>query len=152
MSDSKRVIRKETMWTISNITAGTKFQIDAVIETNIFPGLIKTLKDDADDVKKEAAWAISNATSGGDKSVINYVVKLDILPVLCDALRTQNHKLLTVLLGITEKILEVGRREELNYVEDFVSYGGVDVIEKIRSEGIDSEKADQIMSTYLERG
>ena len=34
---------KEAVWTISNITAGTSAQIEAVIEAWLIPPLIKTL-------------------------------------------------------------------------------------------------------------
>ncbi len=48
----------------SNITAGNRVQIQAVIESNVFPLLSNKLANADFDVKKEAAWAIANATSG----------------------------------------------------------------------------------------
>jgi importin subunit alpha-1 len=61
----KKSIKKEACWTISNITAGNKDQIQAVIDANIIPPLVSLLATAEFDIKKEAAWAISNATSGG---------------------------------------------------------------------------------------
>ena len=86
---TKESIRKEACWTISNITAGNREQIQAVIgiqiilkfvffflnfiakmfpwisDSNIFPVLIEILSRAEFKTRKEAAWAITNATSGG---------------------------------------------------------------------------------------
>ncbi|KAF8376827.1 hypothetical protein HHK36_031493 [Tetracentron sinense] len=61
----KKSIKKEACWTISNITAGNKDQIQAVIAADIIAPLVHLLQTAEFDIKKEAAWAISNATSGG---------------------------------------------------------------------------------------
>ena len=39
----KESVRKEACWTISNITAGNRQQIQAVIDANVFPVLIDIL-------------------------------------------------------------------------------------------------------------
>ena len=52
-------------WTISNITAGNRQQIQAVIDANVFPVLIDILGKAEFKTRKEAAWAITNTTSGG---------------------------------------------------------------------------------------
>ncbi len=43
LDSAKKNIRKEACWTISNITAGTGEQIQAVINANLFPKLIELL-------------------------------------------------------------------------------------------------------------
>jgi importin subunit alpha-6/7 len=73
LGSPKKGIRKEACWTISNITAGNKSQIQAVIDANIIPPLIMLLSTAEFDIRKEAAWAISNATSGGSPEQIRYV-------------------------------------------------------------------------------
>ena len=50
---------------MSNITAGSAEQIQAVIDNNIIPPLITLLQNAEFDIRKEAAWGVSNATSGG---------------------------------------------------------------------------------------
>ena len=52
-------IRKEACWTISNITAGTKEQIQTVVDSAIIPPLIDLLTNAEFDIKKEAAWYIA---------------------------------------------------------------------------------------------
>ena len=56
---------RQACWTISNITAGNRQQIQAVIDANIFPVLIEIQSKAEFKTRKEAAWAITNATSGG---------------------------------------------------------------------------------------
>lgn len=43
-ANHKKSIKKEACWTISNITAGTKEQIQAVIDANILPPLVHLLQ------------------------------------------------------------------------------------------------------------
>lgn len=74
LSSEKESIRKEASWTISNITAGNRQQIQAVIDAQIFPVLIHILKNDEFKTRKEAAWSITNATSSGTAEQIKYLV------------------------------------------------------------------------------
>ena len=64
--------RQEACWTISNITAGTKEQIQSVVEAGILPPLVHLLATAEFDIKKEAAWALSNATSGGTHEQVRH--------------------------------------------------------------------------------
>ena len=88
-ANHKKSIKKEACWTISNITAGTKDQIQAVIDSTIIPPLISLLAHAEFDIKKEAAWAISNATSGGTADQIRYLVHQGAIKPLCDLLTVQ---------------------------------------------------------------
>lgn len=103
LTSPKESIRKEACWTISNITAGNRQQIQvytsslylrmvipikvffffllfkAVIDANIFPVLIDILGKAEFKTRKEAAWAITNATSGGTAEQIRFLVNLVFL-------------------------------------------------------------------------
>jgi importin subunit alpha-1 len=48
--------------------------VQAVIDYNIVPALVRMLETEDFDIRKECAWAISNATSGGDDLQIKYLV------------------------------------------------------------------------------
>ena len=100
--------RKEACWTISNITAGNKDQIQSVIDNNIIPPLIQLLDQAEFDIRKEAAWAISNATSGGTQYQIKFLVSQGCIPPLCDLLGVADHKIVTIALEGLENILKVG--------------------------------------------
>jgi len=43
LQHASEAIKKESCWTISNITAGSKEQIQAVIDANIIPPLVEVL-------------------------------------------------------------------------------------------------------------
>ena len=122
----KESVRKEACWTISNITAGNRQQIQAVIDANVFPVLIRILGIAAfrytdrekylylrffcfhkevlkyvnalsfDSTRKEAAWAITNASSGGSADQIRYLVDQGCIPPLCDLLTVMDAKIVQV--------------------------------------------------------
>ncbi|KAB0390759.1 hypothetical protein E2I00_003751 [Balaenoptera physalus] len=104
-------IRKEACWTISNITAGNRAQIQAVIDANIFPVLIEILQKAEFRTRKEAAWAITNATSGGTPEQIRYLVSLGCIKPLCDLLTVMDSKIVQVALNGLENILRLGEQE-----------------------------------------
>merc|ERR1712129_580538 len=61
-SANERIL-KEILWTISNITAGTKTQILAVMRANILPFSMEILKTTPfHDAAGEAVWALSNSS------------------------------------------------------------------------------------------
>lgn len=102
----KKSIIKEACWTISNITAGTKEQISAVIESCCIEPIVHLLKHGELEIKREAAWAISNATSGGDISQIQQLVQYGCIPPLCELLRVMDHRVVQVrtLVAMNEQI------------------------------------------------
>ena len=89
-STSKESVRKEACWTISNITAGNRQQIQAVIDANVFPVLIDILGKAAFNTRKEAAWAISNLTISGKKEQVAFVVQESVLPPFCQLLNVKD--------------------------------------------------------------
>ncbi len=100
---------QEACWTISNITAGTKEQIQSVVEAGILPPLVHLLGTAEFDIKKEAAWALSNATSGGSHDQIKYLVQIGCIKPLCDLLVCSDVRIVTVALEGLENILKVRR-------------------------------------------
>ena len=100
-------------WTISNITAGNRQQIQAVIDANIFPVLIDIQVSLTNNsavshtpfpsqskaefkTRKEAAWAITNASSGGTAEQIKFLVQQGCIPPLCDLLTVMDSKIVQV--------------------------------------------------------
>ena len=60
------LLLQETAWAISNVTAGTQTQIQAVIDTGCLQPLIDILVKGDFKAQKEAAWAVTNLTTGGN--------------------------------------------------------------------------------------
>jgi importin subunit alpha-6/7 len=96
-------------------TAGTKEQIQAVIERNIIPPLIQLLTNAEFEIRKEAAIAISNATSGGNEKQILYLVQQGCIPPLCDLLSGNDPEIVTIALEGIENILKVGETDSVNH-------------------------------------
>lgn len=97
----KKSIVKEACWTVSNITAGTKEQINAVIESGCVVPIVHLLTHGEIEIKREAAWAISNATSAGDLNQIQHLVQYGCVPPLCQLLRAMDQRVVQVRLTCT---------------------------------------------------
>lgn len=154
----KRNIKKEAVWTISNITAGNKDQIQAVIDANIIPYLVWHLEHSDFEIKKESAWAISNTTSGGTHNQIMFLVNQGCIPPLCYLLGYQDVRVVTVALEGIENILKVGETEkEMNhmpqndYADQVERCGGVNYIENLQYSGHREvyEKVSRIIIQYF---
>jgi len=112
LSHAKKAIRKESCWTISNITAGNREQIQEVINNGLIPPVIHLLQTADFDIKKEAAWAISNATSGGSPQQVEYLVENNCINPLVDLLSVSDAKIIGVALEALENILKVGKDKQ----------------------------------------
>ena len=112
VNNQKESIKKEVCWVISNITAGNREQIQAVINAGLIGPLVNLLQNAKFDIKKEAAWAISNASSGGTREQIKYLVRKGCIKPLCDLLLCPDPGLVAVCLKGLENILKVGEAEK----------------------------------------
>ncbi|XP_036356140.1 importin subunit alpha-3-like [Octopus sinensis] len=79
--------RKETIWFMSNLAAGTQSQIQSFIDAQILPLIFSRLITDKTVVKTEACWVFRNILSGGTVDHMTYVLKMDdFVPQLCQLL------------------------------------------------------------------
>ncbi|CAN4113626.1 unnamed protein product [Withania somnifera] len=137
----KKSIKKEACWTISNITAGNRNQIQAVIEAGIVASLVHLLQNAEFEIKKEAAWAISNATSGGNNDQIKFLVSQGCLKPLCDLLICPDPRIVTVCLEGLENILKIGEADK-----DLGNTEGVNVYAQLIDEAEGLEKIENLQS------
>ncbi|KAI4349915.1 hypothetical protein L6164_010457 [Bauhinia variegata] len=137
----KKSVKKEACWTISNITAGNKQQIQAVIEANIIGPLVLLLQNAEFDIKKEAAWAISNSTSGGSHEQIKYLVSQGCIKPLCDLLICPDPRIVTVCLEGLENILKVGEADKSTGKN-----GGVNLYAQMIDDAEGLEKIENLQS------
>nr|GLL42550.1 importin subunit alpha-like [Ipomoea trifida] len=155
----KKNIKKEACWTISNITAGNKDQIQAVIDAGLIVPVVNLLQHAEFDIKKEAAWAISNATSGGSKEQIKFLVAQGCIKPLCDLLACHDPRIVTVCLEGLENILKVGETEKAAdadpdsvniYAQLIDEADGLDKIESLQNHDNNEiyEKAIKLLETY----
>jgi importin subunit alpha-1/8 len=110
LTHQKIGVQKEAAWTLSNITAGTPVQIQAVIDADLVPLLVNVLANSELRVQKEAAWAITNFTSGANTEQVLYLVRCQVIRPICDLLTVKDAKLLKVLLdGLCNILLVISR-------------------------------------------
>lgn len=109
LQNPRKAIRKEACWTISNITAGLRYHIQAVIDANLIPTVIMFLGSGEHEVRKEACWAIANATTGGSSQQIYYLVEQGCIRPLCDLLDSVDRRIVVVALEALENILEASK-------------------------------------------
>ncbi|GKV18461.1 hypothetical protein SLEP1_g28838 [Rubroshorea leprosula] len=141
MNTYKKSIKKEACWTISNITAGNKEQIQAVVDANIIGPLVHLLQSAEFDIKKEAAWAISNATSGGTHEQIKYLVSQGCIKPLCDLLICPDPRIITVCLEGLENILKAGEADK-----NLGNNGGVNLYAQMIDDAEGLEKIENLQS------
>lgn len=156
VGEYKKSIKKEACWTISNITAGNKDQIQSIIDEQIVPPLIELLANAEFDIKKEAAWAISNATSGGTHQQIKYLVSCGCIKPLCDLINCSDARIVTVALEGLENILKVGEADRTDEAPNlFAQYvdeaDGLEKIESLQNHTNNDiyEKAMRLLETYF---
>jgi len=106
----KKTILKESCWLVSNVCAGTQRQIQAVMDANIMPLLIKAMDRGIPEVVREACWALSNATMGGNPRQVWVLVQGGIVPPFHDVLKKfanhpDNGRVHSVALDGLENIL-----------------------------------------------
>lgn len=102
-----REIQKEACWTLSNISAGTPSQIQAVIDSGAIPPLVKLVNNENTDkeVRSEACWVVLNATSCGNDEQIDLLVKEGCVSVL-GVLLTESNMVMMALEGL-ERVLQM---------------------------------------------
>ncbi|KAJ2884607.1 hypothetical protein FB639_001932, partial [Coemansia asiatica] len=65
-STSSRAVEKESLWVLSSITACCKDDVNAVVDANVVPDLVRIIEKQNFDLKKEAAFSLLNiAIVGG---------------------------------------------------------------------------------------
>ena len=159
-------LKKECCWTLSNILANDYNDIQKVIDYDLIPLLIQSVKTETFDIAKEALWGLSNATDGGNDKQIQYMVNYGIIQVFCKFIKRyyidgngdggKSLRVLMVTLEGIENILAAGKRlslfKENKYVIYVKEYGGIDCLEQlqcIKDQSI-CDKAVEIVTRYFD--
>lgn len=156
LSHEKRNVRREACWAVSNVAAGTTEQITALM---MVPGLMNAVVSQlrgADwNVKKEAAWAVSNIAATGKPEHVQQLIAMDVIPPLVDILRTNDARMLLVVLDAVSAVLDAGvklARYGCRFNELFEENGLLDYLEDLQDHESDdvSRKAGTILETHFE--
>ena len=131
---------KEICWALSNVTAGTKAQIIAVIKSNVFPILINILQCSRTNIANEALWAIANATSCGNHAIIEYLVNQGLVKAFCSYFKNRFFpynknldKTLMVALECIDNLLFSDKAVNETVAIKFEENGGLTFLETLQS-------------------
>lgn len=157
LHNAKPPLRKEIAWLVSNITAGTRDQIDEVLSHSIITSVMKLLIESDLNVKKEATYIFYNIAILASPNQILKLVSLGILEYLKDALNNSDPKYVLVIstqnmLTFTRALLKAGEDlqvDSLKFMMD--SSGCIDVLEKLLNSqnSLISEKAYGIVRDFI---
>ena len=108
LSHTKKAIRKEVAWSISNVTAGPEQHIQAVMDSGVIDRLIHMMQHDDWEIRKEACWAVSNCTACASPQQILVLVQKGIMKAMGVMMKMKESRQLMVMLEALENILKCG--------------------------------------------
>jgi|TARA_B110000208_G_scaffold106876_1_gene132699 hypothetical protein len=134
LNHPKQVVRKETCWALSNVAAGTKEQVEALISVPGMMGeVVRIMGEGAYQVAKEACWILTNICTGGEKKHVLHVVENGGVKALCDKLREMDPKVTESLLDALEAILTKCGTENTERLTVMIDEcGGIDALEELQ--------------------
>jgi hypothetical protein len=127
---------KEAVWFLSNITAGTKAQVQAVIDANLIPQVIHLLAKGDLATRREAAWCINNLSLSGKREQVAYALQQGVLQPFCNLLTIEDAQILVVVLDGISNILKMASNSEEDIdllTTQIEECGGLDKIEALQN-------------------
>eukprot|EP00547_Thalassionema_nitzschioides_P016680 CAMPEP_0194251788 /NCGR_PEP_ID=MMETSP0158-20130606/26194_1 /TAXON_ID=33649 /ORGANISM="Thalassionema nitzschioides, Strain L26-B" /LENGTH=548 /DNA_ID=CAMNT_0038989023 /DNA_START=58 /DNA_END=1704 /DNA_ORIENTATION=+ len=132
---SKKNIRKEMCWLLSNVAAGTQSQINSLIKTKfLVEKLVEISMDSEWQTRKESIWAISNLCTGGNDAHVSAVVENNGIEAFALTLEmTGEGRMILVALEALKSIFTVSERQNFSYLNLFDEVGGIDKLEELQT-------------------
>lgn len=149
---SKKTIRKEMCWLLSNIAAGSQLQISQLMRSaKDMLLIVDTVREAPWDIRKEATWVICNIATGGTDDHVHNLVNLGAIDALCSVLDHADAKITMVVLDGIANILKVGKRAGRDYVGFVDECDGLDKIEALQEHQDNAiyQKVVEIIETYF---
>lgn len=138
------VLRKETLWAISNILAGSPDQIETVLSRDkLLHSIMRAAKNESMAVRREACWCLGNATVDAVSSQIKKLADFGAIEALCRMLSpayelTDDHT--KVIVEALESFLKIYGKGGYNpYADQVEEYNGLDYLEDRQTDSKISE-------------
>lgn len=152
----KKKIRKESLFALSNIAAGTKSQVAQVVDHIAIKNAMKKLTDKCPLVRKEATMVFSNIVHAGSYESILKLVMMKLLDWMVHAFATEDIEIIQNLVDICKGICEANEYaskcswSEFNATKEFEESGIVNALEECYHDLSDNEKVQSEISRILE--
>jgi len=153
LEHEKKIVRKETCFALSAITAGNDTHVAAVIgNANQLNKLITLAQiDKYTEVRREAAWVLANALIKCNLDQLMFMLQYGLLQCFCTLLdNTQDAKNLEVVIEGLNAILTKGkeiasqRGGENPFISEFESRGGLQKVQDLQE-----HKANEVYQAAL---
>ncbi|XP_031638310.1 importin subunit alpha-like isoform X2 [Contarinia nasturtii] len=159
LKNSSQNVVVATLEAIENVCAGKQSQIEHVIQEGIFNNIRDLLCSDIKILHEKAASVVTNFfLHGSQKQIIHLIKEVNILPPLCELMKTANDHspiLLTILPGLNQmwsKLIDNCSQESWYlYTDIFVNAEGIEILRSLQENGCDriKDQAKQILDEYF---
>jgi len=157
LKSDRRNVRKESLWVLSNICAGSRAQIQQVIDNNLFSTILEMLDDKESEVIVEACWCLYNTICGTSKKNLRLIETKSLVAKMCDTLDYPDVKIIKLILKCLWKLLRRGAKEaEKNKTDNYWAYrveacGGTDYLNSLQEHDDKTiwDKSYRILEEYF---
>jgi hypothetical protein len=137
LSHNRKNVRKESLWVLSNIAAGSAAQLRMLCSTpDLLARVLAQLCANVEwDCRKEAAWVVSNIATSASREMVVRLVECGALPLLCELLDVSEAKIILISLDAIEAILKVGETvgDGSAFVNLVTDCGGAELLERLQT-------------------
>jgi importin subunit alpha-1 len=105
-------IRKEALWALSNITAGTLTHVKAALNSGVVMNAVALTKDSDREVTREALLVVTNVIANSDEETLMYMRELKFIE--CFIWILKNYKDPELVLIVLKSILDFLRKGDLD--------------------------------------
>eukprot|EP00798_Chlamydomonas_sp_ICE-L_P011082 gene11082-18691_t len=124
LATQRETIKKECIWTLSNISAGTSNQVSALLEADCFPNVITTMREHSA-LRLECAYVLANPWSVSVKASPAVASKLIQQRVICELVSLLDADCSTaVLLVVLEGLSDAKKKGLQGGISCLILVGG----------------------------
>lgn len=134
----KKVVRREACWVISNIAAGNRTQVEAILaRETLLKRILELFDTDSNDVRREICYIFSNLAHSGEPTLIfNLYKNINVIRYYVNLLAAEDYKSVEVALECLFIVLAHGEKFRVNnenpLILDLKSISAVEILEKLQ--------------------